>query len=109
MIVVDCPFDPPHTHEFPDDWFLGGASGTYFGSDPRWRPTTYIYLDDRLHVIHESQVPLCDEEAIDRFTNVGNYGPLFNPVWLQARRPDGTLEVLPVEYDKSTDVVRDTQ
>ena len=97
--------DTEHTHEFPDDWIFGGPSGTDPRADPRWRATTYTYFDDKLTIVHFTQVPICDDEAIELFTAVANYGPRFNPVWLQATRPNGTVETLPVEYDKSEDVV----
>lgn len=108
MIIVECEYDPPHTHEFPDDWDFGGANGLDPRADIRFRATTYRYLDDKLRIIHTTQVPLCDDSAIDRFSVVATYGPAFNPVWLQATRPDGKVETLPVTYDKSTDYVTET-
>lgn len=106
MIQIECHFPPTHVHEYPDDWNLGGANATDPRADSRWRPSTYEYIDDRLDCIHTTQVPLCDDQALDEFTKVAGYGPDFNPVWLKVCRPDGTEEMLPWIYDKQTDEVR---
>jgi len=104
VIELICPFGPEHVHEFPDDWRLGGASGTDPRADERFSPTTYTYFDNKLQILHFTQVPVCDDEAIDYFTSVASWGAGFNPVWVQATRPDGTVETLPVEYEKATDI-----
>lgn len=104
MIVLTHPVaDEEHTHEFPDDWNFGGPSGTDPRADPRWIPTTYYYYDDRLQVIHLTQVPICDDEAIDYFSTVAEYGSGFNPRWLRVKRSDGSVEPIPGEYDKASD------
>ena len=103
-IQIECSFEPPHTHEYPDDWIFGGATGDDPRADRRWHPTTYEYYNDRLERIAVTQVPLCDDEALDYFTKVGEWGKNFNPVWLWAVRPEG-ITVLPFTYDKSTDTV----
>lgn len=104
MIEIECDYaDPPHVHEYPDDWRFGGASDLDPRADSRYRPTVYEYYDSSAQVIHTTVVPLCDDEAIDRFTDVAAYGPAYNPVWLSAKRPDGTLEMLPWTYNKQTD------
>lgn len=95
--------DEECVHEFPDDWDFGGANRTDPRADSRWQPTTYIYFDDRLRDVHITQVPICDNEAIDNFSKVAEYGPAFNPRWLHAKRPDGTTSPIPGHYDKSTD------
>lgn len=94
-------------HYFPLGWTFGGANSSDPRADPRWKPTTYEYYDDRLAIIHVTQSPLCDEQAIDEFTIVAGYGRGFNPVRLSARRPDGKIEMLRVEYDKATDTAVD--
>lgn len=106
MIVIECRFDPPHVHEFPDDWDFGGANGTDPRADSRWRPTTYEYIDDRLDCIHTTQTPLCDDQALDEFTKIANMGRDFKPVWIRVTRPGGSPELLPFVYDKRTDEVR---
>jgi hypothetical protein len=109
MIEIECDYDQPHTHEFPDDWEFGGASGLYFAADKRWRSTTYTYLDDQLREVYSTQVPQCDGEAIDNFTWVakgGRVGQL--PTTLQVSRPDGEVTLLPVRYDPATDTVWDS-
>lgn len=103
--VISCPYDPPHTHEFPHDWIWSGPDGLDPRGDPRWQPTTYTYYDDQIRVVHMTQVPLCDDQAIDEFTHVANFGPGYRPKWLYAKRPDGTVEPLPVTYDVDTDEV----
>lgn len=94
-------------HFYPGDWQWGGANEIDPRADHRWRPNTYEYYSDRLEIIHVTQTPLCDEEAIDNFTVVASYGPGFNPVHVSARRPDGTLEMLKVKYNKATDTATD--
>jgi hypothetical protein len=104
MIEVECHYtDPPHVHEYPDDWKFGGANGLHPGADPRWKPTTYEYFDDKIQRIHVTQTPLCDDQALDEFTKIARMGPTFNPKWLRVRRPDGTTEMLPWEYNKEQD------
>lgn len=104
MIELTCPYEPEHVHVFPDDWNFGGASGTDPRADPRWKPTSYTYIDDRVRLIHTTQAPICDDQAIDEFTKVAGWGKNFNPVWLQVRRGD-VVEMLPWTYDKLTDEV----
>lgn len=109
LLVLTCPYEGHEEgHEFPDDWIFGGANDADPRADRRWRPTTYHYYSERAEVVHVTQTPLCDEEAIDQFTLVAHYGPTFNPVWLSATRPDGTVEMLKVRYDKATDTAVDT-
>ena len=103
MIVLECGFDPPHTHEFPDDWIFGGANGLDPRADPRWKPTTYEYWNERAECIHITQTPLCDDQALDEFTKVASFGPTYSPHWLSAKRPNNTVEMLPWLYDKATD------
>lgn len=105
MIVIECPFEPPHTHEYPDDWMMGGASGLDPRADPRWRPTTYEYYDDKLQRIAVTQTPLCDDEALDHCTAIAGRGPDWNPVWVRAIRPGDHAEMLPWTYDKATDTL----
>lgn len=102
MIVHPCQFDGPD-HEYPDDWIFGGANGLHPGADPRFKPTTYEYYDDKVAVVCLTQVPLCDDQALDEFTKVAGRG--FNPVWLSAKRPDGKIEMLPWTYDKAEDML----
>lgn len=103
MIVKECRFEPPHTHEWPDDWEFGGATGQDPRSDPRWRPTTYVYLDEGLHRVHLTQTPLCDDQAIDEFTRYRGS----RASYLQVRRPDSGLELLPFQYNPDTDEVQE--
>lgn len=105
MIEFLCGYEPEHTHSYPDDWQFGGPNETDPRGDTRYRATTYQYFSDRAQIIHTTQVPLCDDQAIDEFTRVAGWGPGFNPVWLKAKRPDGREEMVPWVYDKSTDTV----
>lgn len=107
-LVVDCPFDPPHQHTFPSDWFFGGPNGTDWRADERWNPTVYVYFSDRLQVLHTSVTPGCDDEAIDNFTLVNSWFKHASPKWIRVRRPDGSSETLPVIYDAATDEVYET-
>jgi hypothetical protein len=103
---LDCGYDDG-PHIFPGDWVFGGANDSDPRADPRWRPNTYEYYDARLNIIHTTQTPLCDEQAIDEFTLVAGYGAGFVPVHLSVRRSDGTLHMLKVRYDKATDTATD--
>ena len=105
--VIDCPFDPPHEHVLPGDWCFGGVDNLDWRADPRWKPSTYMYFDDKLVEIYVTQVPKCDDEAIDMFSFVASIGKDFNPIWLRVKRPDGTESRLPVVYDRQTDEVFD--
>lgn len=105
VVLVDCDFDPPHVHEYPGDWEFGGANGLDPRADRRWRPTTYEYYNDRAERIWITQVPLCDDEALDNCTNIAGRGPGWNPVWVAAIRPDTGAEMLPWTYDKATDTL----
>jgi hypothetical protein len=104
-LVQECNYEPPHSHEFPDDWIFSGPNGWDPRGDLRWKPSSYEYLDNKLRVIHTTSIPFCDDEALDRFTAVADYGAAFNPVYIQVRRPDRTVEILPWEYRKSTDTL----
>lgn len=98
-----------HAHEFPDDWTFGGPNETDPRADPRWKPTTYEYYDSKVRRIHVTQVPLCDDEALDYFTKVAGWGAGFDPVWVSAKRPDGNMEMLPWTYSKATDEIEAKQ
>lgn len=97
--------DPPHEHEFPEDWIFGGASGLDPRADPRWRPTTYEYYNERAERLWCTQTPLCDDQALDECTKIASMGPTFNPHWISAIRPDTGAEMLPWTYDKATDTL----
>lgn len=103
---IECAYEGP-VHEYPYDWVFGGSNESDPRSDPRWRPTTYEYYNSRIEIIHVTQTPLCDDEAIDHFTWVASLGPGFDPVNISARRPDGIIEMLKVRYDKGTDTAHD--
>lgn len=106
MIILNCEYDIPHTHEYPDDWSFGGANGLHPGADPRWETTTYTYFDDHFDPIYTTSVPLCDEQAIDQFTFVAGLGAGYNPVYLSARRRGELVGgMLPVKYSKTDDTV----
>jgi len=106
MIVIECPFEPPHTHEYPDDWNFGGADGMDPRADPRFFPESYQYYDDRLTVLTTTSQFKCDDEAIDAFTWVANFGPDFNPKYIAKRaRHTRNFEMMPWQYDKKEDLV----
>lgn len=105
MPTFDCPYAEGEVHSWPEDWTFGGANGTDPRADPRWHPTTYEYWDDRIEICFKTQVPLCDDQALDMCTWVAGLGKSFNPMWVIAVRYDGTPEKLPWTYDKETDVL----
>lgn len=108
MIKLMCSFLSEHVHEFPDDWEFGGANETDPRADLRWKSTTYTYFDARLNIVHYTQVPLCDNEAINYFHQIASWGPKINPVWVSATRPDGTVETLKVNYHKTDGLIEST-
>lgn len=112
VVVKQCPYEPPHIHEYPQDWEFGGPNGTDPRVDRRWLPerrTTYTYISDRFEQLHTSQNLICDDEALDYFTTVAAWGPSFHPKYVMAKRPDGTVVTLPFEYDEATDTVYDKE
>ena len=112
VLVQECPYEPPHTHEYPLNWEFGGPNGTDPRVDLRWVPerrTTYTYISDRFEQLHVSQSLICDDEALDYFTTVAEWGPTFHPKYVMALRPNGTVETLPFEYDEATDTVFDKE
>ena len=106
MIFLLCKYEPRHYHEYPEDWEFGGANNEDPRSDSRWVSRQYEYYDASLHVIATLASAICDDEAIDKFTLVGQIGPFFSPVYI-ARRLGGErkYEFLPWQYDKTTDTV----
>lgn len=107
-VRIECDYDIPHIHEFPDDWKFGGADGLHPGADSRWEPVSYAYYNQNLEEIYTTSSPLCDQQAIDEFTTVAGLGVGYSPVYLSAKRRGelvGTM--LPIKYDKSDDTVRE--
>jgi hypothetical protein len=86
-------------HLFEDDWVFGGANELDPRSDPRWEPTTYVYLDHNLRTVWTTQVPLCLDQAIDEFTKHADLSVAF----LQYGPPGGPLDLAPWRYDPKTD------
>lgn len=101
MIVLNCPYEPLHHHEFPDDWIFGGADKSDPRADTRWSPTTYVYLDNHLNPVWTTQTPLCLDQAIDEFTK---HAPL-GATYLQYKNVGGELLLADWIYDPATDVV----
>lgn len=101
MIIKECRHEPPHTHEWPDDWTFGGANGQDPRADPRFRPTTYHYLDDHFNTAWVTQAPLCDDQAIDEFTKFATGTVMY----LQVQRPDEEAVLLDWQYDVRNDLV----
>jgi hypothetical protein len=106
MKILTCRYEPPHTHEYPDDWQFDGANGLDPRADPRYRGSTYFYYDADLTLLEVTQVPLCDDQALDEFTKVAGYGPRFNPRYIQVKRPgESKPSPMPWNYYKETDEV----
>ena len=106
-IEYECGYEG-HVHIFPADWEFGGATGLDPRTDARWRSDTYTYFDEKIRRLHVTQVPLCDDHALDYFTVVAGFSAAYNPKWIQVIRADGSgAEMLPFEYNKETDEVFD--
>lgn len=71
--------------------------------DPTWRPTIYTYFSDRVDILDITALPTTDKEALNYFSVIAKWGEKYNPVWVAAKRPDGTEELLPYVYNKATD------
>lgn len=100
-IVRECRYEPPHTHEFPDDWVFAGANGQDPRADVRWRPTTYHYLDDHFNIVWSTQAPLCLDQAIDEFTRWATGTVMY----LQVQRHGGEPELTDWQYLVADDLV----
>lgn len=104
--VINCTYlDEPHEHVYPGDWIFGGACGTHPGADPRYRPTTYTYRNEMLEHIYVTQAPLCEEQALDEFTNVSQNFPGSNPVYLEIVLPGGVPKLSRWRYNSSEDTL----
>jgi hypothetical protein len=105
IIRITCNYtDPPHFHDYPSDWIFGGADGTHPAPDPRWRSTTYVYLDAEFKPVYMTSEYLCDDEAIDKFTWVRDSIQGAKPKYLMAQRPgESKPKALPWIYDIKTD------
>lgn len=107
--LIECQYEGPD-HEYPADWVFGGADSCDPRADTRWKPTTYTYYDDKLNVVHTTQTPLCDDQAVDEFTKVAGFGPKFQPKYISVLRPGSArAEMLPWEYDKATDTAKEVR
>ncbi len=106
-IELICPWDDACTqHQFPADWKFGGASGDDARVDPRFKPDVYEYYDEDARIIWTSSSLMCDEHAIDYFTNVAAFGPTFNPRWVSVRRAgERAVTMIPWTYDRATDML----
>lgn len=104
-----CEYDGP-AHTYPSDWRFGGAIGDDPRSDLRWMPTTYQYFDAMLELLHTTQTPLCDDQAIDEFTKVAAWFRNAKPKYLTVKRPgDDKFVMLPWEYDAATDTANEVR
>jgi len=104
MTILEHP-DYGCEHEFPNDWIFGGADGIHPGSDPRWVPTIYEYMDEKLVTVHSTVVPVCDEEAFDYFTQVAEWR--LTPVYIAKHKPGEKVELIPVKYNEKEDTFYD--
>ena len=98
---IECSYPPKHEHEYPDDWEF--SSNGHPGADARLQPSSYTYYDSDAQVLHVTSVPLCDDEALDKFTQVADWFPNCHPTWLAVKRPGEKLAMLPFTYDRDTD------
>lgn len=104
-ITFDCFWtDPPHRHEYPDDWQFGGPYKTDPRADPRWESTVYVYYDADTRELWRTVKPICDDEALDDFSLVAQVRGS-NPRYISVKRPGQKEVMMPFEYDKATDTV----
>lgn len=56
--------------------------------------------------MYVTQTPLCDDQALDEFTTVAEFGPSFKPKYITAFYPGASKEtLLSWEYDLKTDIL----
>lgn len=103
-IVVECEYLERHEHVFPGSWHFGGADGTHPGADPRFKSTTYKFLDCDLNPVFTSSMFTCDEMALDYFTHLKEAGHIAR--YLAARRQDEKkYELIPWVYNAELDTL----
>lgn len=105
MIQLECPYGGP-SHEYLDDWVLGGADGKHPGADRRLKTRIYTYWSDEVEILWTTSIPICDDEAIDKFTWVAKTLRC-NPTRLSVRVVGEQEVMLPVVYDSATDTAKD--
>lgn len=105
MIELVCKYIEEHIHEFPDDWEFGGADLSDPRADARFDTTVYTYYTADMQPLHVSCAHICDESALDAFTIVDRWCTRGTPVYLSAKRPNQKAEILPWQYNKSTDTI----
>jgi hypothetical protein len=98
---VLCKYEPEHFHEYPKDWFFGGPQNSDPRADPRWKPASYTYLDGSLHEVWSTGTPLCDDQALDECSKHAE----LRVVYVQVKRPEAPIEILPWSYDSKTDTL----
>ncbi len=104
-IVIECEYGG-EPHRYPSDWKFGGADGKHPGADERYQPISYWYFDDQLVPVHVTSAPLCDDQAIDEFTQVADMFPNHSPKWLAKRNTEThKLDMFKLSYDRTTDTV----
>lgn len=59
--------DPECLHIFPQDWHFGGATGEDPRADPRWLPSTYLFIDRMFQGRCHTSEPFCDHDAVGPF------------------------------------------
>lgn len=96
--------DNYHEHLYTLDWEIAGCSGLDPRIDVRYVPTSYEYYDVDTTSLWLTQVPFCDDEALDYFTFVAGIRGA-NPRWVSAKRPSGIIEMLPYYYYADRDEV----
>lgn len=64
----------------------------------------YIYYDADTSELWRTVTPLCDDQALDEFTQVATIKGS-NPRWCSVKRPDGSTEMLPWLYDAAKDLL----
>lgn len=104
MKMTHIVMDESCEHEYPDDWQFGGANNSDPRSDPRWRPASYTYYDADTTELVVTQVPLCDDEALDYFTDVTKIRGA-NPRWVGVKREGQKFTMLPWLYYADRDEV----
>jgi hypothetical protein len=106
MLIFDCnPLSTnPHTHEFSDDWILGGPEQCDPTADPRYQPASYTYYNADLTELWTTSVPFCDDEALYGFTYVATIANS-DPKYISVKRPGEKMKLLPWYYDPTTDEI----
>lgn len=87
-------------NQCPDDHIQDRHPAT----DPRWRPATFRYRNDKLEIIEVTQTPIDNESALANFHTIASYGDGFEDVtYIEKCEPDSDeFKMMPYKFVNGT-------